>query len=739
MKNTKILFFLAFLSFGFLSVNATNYYVSSTDANANDNYATSSPTNPWKTISKLNSINYTAGDSIFFKCGDTFRGNILLNQGGNNTASIVFSSYGTGSKPIISGAEIISNWTANGNYYSANYTGSVGNFFVNGKEKTLARYPNEGNYLTLDSAQTNYLKDAALSSLNPTLINSAKVCVHSSQWSWEKANVSVFSSTKITYANNMIKAIPNYGYFLYDNFSHLDTANEWKYDATSHLLYYYPPTNINPNDETCEAAIYQNGIELGANVSYIKIINLAFAFQLNAGIQIGNSNNRFIDIDNCDFIGQYKYAISIKGRYCNVSNSYFREVDGMAIYIYGNGSGATEVHHNIFRKNGVTRASGLGGQLNGTALMCASDSNYLHHNDIDSTGYCGISADGAYNTVERNIINHAMLIENDGGAIKGWGANTHHSIYRNNFVFNSDGNTEGAYQASFLTPAIYFDFNVNNCTIAENTVSNHNQRGIFQNSSNFNNSIIRNVIHGSDFILDLNGTNLAPSPVPITGMIIKHNSFFSKNNNSVIIRQVDYSNAFNMGILDSNYYFQPYNANRYGFRINNMTPTYYTFANWQNNTGNDLHTQSSFVNWAANVSLDTLVMNSTDNVVTINLGARAFLDLDSNIVCGSITLQPYTSKILINTQTSCIPSAISPPVFEENELALYPNPASTFLNIQANMLITKIEIFNYLGNSVLSVEKPASEIDIAHFAAGMYYVKCWNENKQFIVKKIVKE
>jgi len=737
MKNLKNLCLLAFFSFGFLFANATNYYVSSSDANANDNYVTSSATMPWKTISKLNSVSYVAGDSIFFKCGDIFRGNLSLNQGGNNANFIVLTSYGTGSKPIISGAEIITNWTANGNYYTAAYTGNVGNFFVNGKEQTLARYPNEGNYLTLDSAQVNYLKDAALSSLNPSFVNNAKICVHSSQWSWEKTSVAALSGTKITYANNMIKAIPNYGYFLYDNFAHLDTANEWKYDASTHILYYYPPTNANPNNQICEVAIYQNGVELGANVAYVKFLNLAFAAQLNAGIQIGNNSNRFIYVDNCDFWGQYKYAMNIKGKYCKVSNSYFREIDGMAIYVNGNGSGATEVHHNLFRKNGVTRASGLGGQLNGTALMCASDSNYFHHNDIDSTGYCGISADGAYNVVERNVINHAMLIENDGAALKGWGASTHHSIYRNNFIFNSNGNTEGTYQATFLTPAIYFDFNVNNCTIAENTVTNHQQRGIFQNSANYNNLILGNVIHGSEVMLDLNGTNLAPSPVPITGMTIKHNSFFAKNNNSVIIRQVDYSNAFNMGVIDSNYYFQPYNANRYALRMTNMNPTYYTFANWQN-TGNDAHTQSSFVSWATNVSLDTLVMNFTDTVATISLGARAFWDLDSNIVCGSITLQPYTSQILINTQTTCIPSAISAATFSENEWKLFPNPTSHFLNIQADTPIIRLEVFDSLGNKLLSLDTPTTEIDISDFAAGMYYVKCWNEAKKFAIKKIIK-
>lgn len=738
MKNIKILLSALLFCFGFLSASATNYYFSTSDPAADDNNLTNTFSTPWKTITKLNSLIFSAGDSVFFKCGDIFRGNIVINQGGNSANPVVFTSYGTGNKPIINGSELVNNWTATGNYFTTSYTGNVGNFFVNGKEQILARYPNEGTYLTLDSGQVNYLKDASVASLNANLINGAKICVHSSQWSWEKASVSAFSGTKITFGNNMIKATPNYGYFLYDNLSHLDAENEWKYDATAHILYYYPHSNSNPNNENCEVAVYQNGMEFGANVSYIKITNLAFCNQLNAGIQIGSSTNRHIYVDNCAFWGQYKEGANVKGRYCKISNSYFREIDGMAVYVNGNGSGASEVHHNIFRKNGVTRASGLGGQLNGTALMCSSDSNYFHHNNIDSTGYCGISTDGAYNLVERNMVNHAMLIENDGAAIKGWGAGTTHSIYRNNFIENSDGNTEGTYQANFVTPAIYFDFNVNNCTISENTVFNHQQRGIFQNSANFNNNINSNVILGGSVILDLNGTNLAPSAVPITGMTIKHNSFFAKDNNAVIIRQVDYSNAFNMGVIDSNYYFQPYNANRYGLRINNMTPNYYNFANWQN-TGNDAHTQSSFVNWTLPTSLDTLIMNPTDNAVTVNLGTFAFLDLDSNLVCGNMTLQPYTSKILIKTQVVCDPSAVISPEMKENSVLLFPNPTSQVLNIKSEELIQKLEIFDQLGNVVLAIDKHAAEIEVSNLAAGMYYVKCWGAENQFVVKKLIKE
>jgi len=729
-----ILIFAINLANGFAIYAQTNYYLSATGSDSNNGTSTATP---WKSITKLNTVNYVAGDTVFFKSGDVFRGNIIVNQGGNSSKRVVFTSYGSGNKPVISGAELLTSWTVSGNNYTAAYTGTVTNFFVDGKEQTLARYPNEHSYLTLDSGQTTYLKDASISSLNSNLITGSKICVHSSQWSWEKATVSSFSGTKIDFGSMMLKAINNYGYFLYDNINHLDTANEWQYDATAHIMYYHPASGVNPNNKTCEIAVYQNGIEFGANVSYISLLNLAFEKQANIGVKAANSSNKYIIVNNCYFQEQYNHGINFKGKYCQISNSYFREVDGMAVYIYGSGSGSCTVDHNTFKSNGITRANGLGGQLNGTALMCASDSNYFHHNFVDSAGYCGISADGKRNIVERNIVDHPMLIENDGGGVKGWEAGTTESIYRNNFISNCNGNTEGCYQASFLTPAIYFDFNVNNCTISDNTVYDCTKRGIFQNSSNHHNTITNNVIYGGSTLLDLNGSNLAPNPQPINNMIIKHNSFFARDNNALIIRQIDYSVGYNTGTIDSNYYFQPYNVNRYAMRMNGTTPTYYNFSNWQA-TGNDAHTKSSYVNWTYPTDSSQLFMNQTDNVSNVSLGSKYYKDLDGNLICGTLTLQPYTSKILIKTNTNCS-VGISEGI-NYSSIVVYPNPANTILNIQGVESGSAIQIIDMKGRKVLDVNNFSSnKLNIEQLESGIYFINIISNGGEVANKKFIKQ
>src|SRR5690242_19940317 len=77
----------------------TAYYVSPA---GNDASAGTSTSAPWKTITKVNQVNFKAGDQIYFKGGSTFNGTITLdvNDKGTSTAPIKVSSYG-GGKAII--------------------------------------------------------------------------------------------------------------------------------------------------------------------------------------------------------------------------------------------------------------------------------------------------------------------------------------------------------------------------------------------------------------------------------------------------------------------------------------------------------------------------------------------------------------------------------------------------------------------------------------------------------------
>lgn len=82
------------------------YYI---DPAGNDNNAGTASDNAWATVTKVNEATFAAGDSVLFKKGKAWRGNLNPPSDGTTESSITFGSYGTGSNPIISGTHTITN------------------------------------------------------------------------------------------------------------------------------------------------------------------------------------------------------------------------------------------------------------------------------------------------------------------------------------------------------------------------------------------------------------------------------------------------------------------------------------------------------------------------------------------------------------------------------------------------------------------------------------------------------
>jgi len=91
-RNSLILFVLIFIPH---IIFATDYYVRS---GGNDSKTGTSISLAWKTIAKVNTINFSAGDRILFEGGTTFSGNIYFDSSDAGTSAnpIVITSYGTG-------------------------------------------------------------------------------------------------------------------------------------------------------------------------------------------------------------------------------------------------------------------------------------------------------------------------------------------------------------------------------------------------------------------------------------------------------------------------------------------------------------------------------------------------------------------------------------------------------------------------------------------------------------------
>ena len=84
-----------------VTTNPASFFVSADGYDYNNGM---SETTPWKTLQQVSKTRFIPGDSIFFRRGEVFAGQLAINSSGTTGTPIVFSSYGSGDKSIIDGA-----------------------------------------------------------------------------------------------------------------------------------------------------------------------------------------------------------------------------------------------------------------------------------------------------------------------------------------------------------------------------------------------------------------------------------------------------------------------------------------------------------------------------------------------------------------------------------------------------------------------------------------------------------
>ena len=108
----------------------TTYYVDSSITDTNVGSATADCTNydptaftcsggsasAYKTIADINAFSaLAAGDSVLFRKGQTWREQLTVPASGSSGSPITFGSYGSGSLPVINGADLATSWTSEQN------------------------------------------------------------------------------------------------------------------------------------------------------------------------------------------------------------------------------------------------------------------------------------------------------------------------------------------------------------------------------------------------------------------------------------------------------------------------------------------------------------------------------------------------------------------------------------------------------------------------------------------------
>ncbi|MEO6906540.1 MAG: hypothetical protein ABI210_01490, partial [Abditibacteriaceae bacterium] len=236
--------FLALLLTSIAStVSAATYYVANNGADTN---AGNSKSAPWQTLVKINATAFRPGDNVLFQRGDTFYGSVTVHNSGTSENPIVYSAYGTGAAPIISGFTTLSNWTLlSGNiYYASLDVPSLNMVTVDDVVKAMGRYPNSG-YLSYE----NHTENTSITDNQLTATpdwTGAEVVIRKYRWILDRQFITSQVGGTLNYNalrtygnNNAYKPLNGNGYFIQGSLAALDTPGEWYYDKTNKRLYMY--------------------------------------------------------------------------------------------------------------------------------------------------------------------------------------------------------------------------------------------------------------------------------------------------------------------------------------------------------------------------------------------------------------------------------------------------------------------------------------------------------------------
>jgi len=310
-KYNKIILMFFIIIVMSIGVSATDYYFANS---GDDTTGDGSIGNPYKTITKLNTLSLVAGDTVYFNRGDTWRFTsdaFLDMRSGDSTGRITYKDYGTGSKPLFLGSFNYSetaNWTRTGgvgNIWNSSVTidNYIGNIIFN-NENSFANYTN--SYAQLNK-QDNFYYDATEDILSLYSVGNP---------------ATIYTSIEMAYYKDMINTLRNKSINIY-NLS-------LKYGGRSAITV-YGSTNITIDSVDISyiggggSTPLGNGVSMEATTRDIIVKNCNISNVYDAGItaqgyttakNISNQVYEYNIIDKCGYGFEFFSSISIS----NISN-----------------------------------------------------------------------------------------------------------------------------------------------------------------------------------------------------------------------------------------------------------------------------------------------------------------------------------------------------------------------------------------------------------------------------------
>ncbi|NHE55564.1 right-handed parallel beta-helix repeat-containing protein [Cyclobacterium plantarum] len=548
-------------------VYAANYYFSSTSGNDERTAEEAQHSgSPWQTLNKLNEFipQLNPGDSVLFKSGDIFYGSLNLKKSGTSEKPIVFSQYGIGNPPIISGFTLLKNWKkfAPGIFFTniPQATPQVNLLTLNGKPMALGRFPNQTEknkgYLVPDEIKgKNQIAHPSLQEGEQW--EGAELVIRKNHWIMDREQIISHQSNTLTFLpSSSYEPKEGYGFFIQNHLNTLDQLGEWYHDVNANRLYICLEDQ-NPDKISIKVSTKDNLLTTLTNTRHIVFHGIHFEGANKDAILIrGGDSMHFISV-KIENSGENAVMVENMDRF-RFENSTILNAQNSGVYLRSGNYQAT-ISNNHIENTHVFSGMGQSGDNNGYAIFSVSDADTISNNTIKNSGYVGIGFRGSNTLVNNNYINGFCLVKGDGGGIYSYTGGTRKQYLNRKIIGNIIQNGVGAREGTslqgsdFPAPAegIYLDDDAANILVAENTISGIANKGIYLHNTN-NIEVKDNLVFDASYLIFLSDDHLGQ---PLEKVVIKDNTLIKKTAHQIVmgIRSADPDFSV-IGFSDQNHY-----------------------------------------------------------------------------------------------------------------------------------------------------------------------------------------
>ena len=382
--------------------------------------------------------------------------------------------------------------------YDGDYVGDLYcELYVNDSRMTMARYPNNGEWLytgevlqTGDTSEKDHVKtpgwkdlrnpksdvyalDDALAKRIAGWAEKEDVWMFGypgQDWADESSPIGTFDAVKKTLSPKFVSRYEpkaNAPYYFYNVLEELDSEGEWYLDRKNGLLYLYTPENF--ENATVDLALTTDPVISCEKTDNLSFENLTIKGSRGTGISLSGNRDT---VQGCTVKNVSGLGIYAEGTDCLVSDCEICQIGKGGVELQGGDEVTLEAGNNVCENCFIHDWSQIymtyqaGVSLRGVGNICA-------HNEMKNSPHLAIKWSGNNHIIEYNEVSNVCQQSDDAGAIysgKSWVE--YGNVIRYNYIHDI-----GSFEHS--PNGIYLDDALSGHTVYGNVLVNIPSNGLF--------------------------------------------------------------------------------------------------------------------------------------------------------------------------------------------------------------------------------------------------------------------